>query len=103
MDRGAAKEGSAVTVHVPGPLRKECGGAATLRVAAADVCGVLEALEREYPSLHRGVCDETGAVRRHINIFINNANMRDGDGVSTALSPGDSVIILPAVSGGNHG
>jgi molybdopterin synthase sulfur carrier subunit len=46
------------------------------------------------------VCDETGAVRRHINIFVNDEHMRDLDGLDSAVVPGDVVTILPAVSGG---
>jgi molybdopterin converting factor small subunit len=46
------------------------------------------------------VCDETGAVRRHLNIFVNTDNIHDVDGLDTALAPGDVLSILPAVSGG---
>jgi sulfur-carrier protein len=89
-----------VTVFVPGPLREYCGGAAKLMVTACDVRATLEELERRYPALHRNIRDETGAVRRHINVFVNTDNVRDGKGLDTALSPGDVVTILPAVSGG---
>lgn len=89
-----------VSVYIPGPLRDHCDGAAVLSSSASSVRGVLEDLERRYPSLHRGIRDETGAVRRHINIFVNTAHMRDRQGLDTALVPGDEVVILPAVSGG---
>lgn len=89
-----------VTVHVPGALREYCGGASRLTIAAPDVRTVLEELERLHPALHRNIRDETGAVRRHINVFVNTANVRDGDGLNTALAPGDVITILPAVSGG---
>lgn len=91
---------ASITVFVPGLLRDRCGGAAELSVAARDVRGALERLEADYPSLHRNVCDETGAVRRHINLFVNLDNIRDLDGLDTRLVPGDELIILPAVSGG---
>ena len=52
------------------------------------------------PSLYRSVCDETGAVRRHVNLFVNTSHVRDREGLDTALAPGDVVTILPAVSGG---
>lgn len=67
--------------------------APTVRLAFAQ-------LEERYPSLYQSVCDETGRVRRHINIFVNSFNTRDGEGLETALLPGDVVTILPAVSGG---
>jgi molybdopterin converting factor small subunit len=89
-----------VAVHIPGVLRDYCEGASKLTVSASSVRVALEVLERSHPSLHRRICDETGAVRRHINIFVNTANMRDGEGLETRLSPGDDITILPAVSGG---
>ena len=92
--------GMTVTLFVPGPLRGYCGGASELSISAPNVRGALEELERSQPSLHRNICDETGAVRRHINIFVNASHMRDRDGLDTALVPGDEVIVLPAVSGG---
>jgi len=61
---------------------------------------VLDELERSYPSLYRSICDETGAVRRHVNLFVNASHIRDREGLETALVPGDEVTILPAVSGG---
>jgi sulfur-carrier protein len=81
-------------------LRDTCGGAAELSLSAASVRAVLEELERSHPALHRSICDETGKVRRHVNLFVNTSHMRDRDGLDTALAPGDEVTIMPAVSGG---
>ena len=89
-----------ITVHVPGVLRTYCQGAAEIPLAAAHVRGALEALERAHPALYRNVCDETGVVRRHVNLFVNTTHFRDLGGLDAALSPGDVLIILPAVSGG---
>ncbi|MBI3875692.1 MAG: MoaD family protein [Verrucomicrobia bacterium] len=89
-----------VTVLIPGPLRNCCAGASELSFAATNVRAVLEELERRHPALHRSICDETGAVRRHVNLFVNNNNTRDTNGLDTPLAEGDAVIILPAVSGG---
>jgi molybdopterin converting factor small subunit len=89
-----------ITVHVPLALRAYCNGASVLMVSASSLRGVLDELEREYPSIYSGVCDDTGAVRRHVNLFVNKDHMRDRDGLETVLVPGDDVIILPAVSGG---
>lgn len=89
-----------ITVHVPLALRAYCNGASELMLSAPSVRAVLDELERRHPLLYRGICDDTGAVRRHVNVFINKDHMRDRDGLETALSPGDEVIILPAVSGG---
>ena len=90
----------AITVEVPGPLRAASGGAARVSVPAANLRGVLAELERRHPALYRSICDETGKVRPHVNLFVNQQHMRDREGLDTALRSGDVVIILPAVSGG---
>jgi len=89
-----------ITVYLPGPLRRYCDGAPELSVEADAVRTVLDALETQYPMLYVNVCDETGAVRRHLNVFVNDDHMRDRNGLDTALAPGDVVTFLPAVSGG---
>jgi molybdopterin synthase sulfur carrier subunit len=89
-----------ITVLVPSPLREYCGGASDLALSATSLRDVLKELERRHPELHRSVCDETGTVRRHINLFVNTNHMRDRNGLDTPLALGDVVTILPAVSGG---
>jgi molybdopterin converting factor small subunit len=91
---------ASITVHLPSALHDRCGGAASVTVEAADVRGVLTELERTNPGLHRGICDETGAVRRHLNIFVNKSNIRDRQGLDTPLVAGDAILVIPAVSGG---
>ena len=89
-----------VTLHIPGPLRAYCAGVAELSISAHTVRAALEDLERSQAALYRNVCDETGTLRRHLNVFVNTDNVRDLDGVDTPLMPGDVITILPAVSGG---
>jgi molybdopterin synthase sulfur carrier subunit len=89
-----------VTLHVPGPLRTYCAGAAQIPITAHTVREALEDLQRRESALYRNVCDETGKVRRHLNVFVNSDNVRDLDGVDTRLKAGDVLTILPAVSGG---
>jgi molybdopterin converting factor small subunit len=89
-----------VTIHVPTVLRDCCGGHAELSLAASSVRTALDQLARSHPALYRSICDETGAVRRHVNLFVNLVHVRDRDGLDTPLVPGDLVFILPAVSGG---
>ena len=95
MDRTAS-----ITLYVPGQLRESCAGAARLELEATSVRAVLGELERLHPTLHRSICDETGAVRRHVNLFVNTSHIRDRDGLDTALASGDEVIVVHAVSGG---
>jgi molybdopterin synthase sulfur carrier subunit len=89
-----------ITIHVPGPLRRYCAGKSQLSIAAPTVRAALQDLERSQTALYQNVCDETGAVRRHLNVFVNSDNVRDLNGVDTPLATGDVVTILPAVSGG---
>ena len=89
-----------ITIEVPGPLRTYCAGAAQISIPAQTVRAVLEELERSQSVLYRNICDETGAVRRHLNVFVNSDHVRDLDGIDTTLITGDVVTILPAVSGG---
>lgn len=95
-----AEPATTIRVHVPAPLRSQCGGARELDLAAGTVRDALEEIGRRHPQLYRSVCDETGAVRRHVNVFVNSAHVRDRSGLDTPLAPGDLVTILPAVSGG---
>jgi sulfur-carrier protein len=96
----AMERSKQVTIHVPRELRAYCNGASELVLSAPSVRALLDELERHHPTLYRGICDDTGAVRRHVNVFVNKDHMRDRNGLDTALLPGDEIIILPAVSGG---
>lgn len=89
-----------VTIHLPTALRKYCGGAADVPVSAATVHEALRELEKAQPALYVNLCDETGKVRRHLNVFVNSDHMRDREGLKTPLRDGDVVTILAAVSGG---
>ncbi|HAB18477.1 MAG TPA: MoaD/ThiS family protein [Verrucomicrobiota bacterium] len=96
----AATTASTIKVSIPTPLRKYSAGASELMLPATNVRKVLAELEQRYPALQRNICDETGAVRRHINLFVNTNHMRDCNGLDTSLQPGDVVTIMTAVSGG---
>jgi molybdopterin converting factor small subunit len=71
-----------------------------LTLSATSVRAAIEEIGRSYPALSRHICDETGAVRRHINLFVNSNHIRDRQGLDTSLAPEDVLYILPAVSGG---
>ena len=89
-----------ITIRVPTQLRAACGGASELALSAPTVRGALAEVERCHPALYRCVCDETGSVRRHINVFVNSDHVRDRGGLDVPLAAGDVITILPAVSGG---
>ena len=89
-----------ITLHVPGPLRPYCAEVSQLSIEATTVRAVLEHLARYRPALYVNVCDETGTLRPHLNVFVNTTHMRELGGLAAGLAPGDEVTILPAVSGG---
>lgn len=90
----------AITIHVPSMLRQYCDNALEFSLPATSLRDALGQIERQYPALYRCICHETGTVRRHVNLFVNESDMRTLDGLDTALKPGDVVLVLPAVSGG---
>ena len=96
----SAVRAAAIMVSVPTPLRDCSAGASEITVSATNLRAVLEELERRFPALHRSICDETGTLRRHINLFVNTEHMRDRAGLDTPVEPGDVVTIMTAVSGG---
>ena len=93
-------EAAGIKIDVPATLRECCEGISELVLSASSVRAALEQIERRHPPLYRSICDETGAVRRHVNLFVNTSHIRDREGLDTALVPGDVVTILPAISGG---
>ncbi len=93
-----------VCVGVPSALRELVGGVASVVVAPpgspVTVADVLDALAVRWPALERRVRDERGAVRPHVNLFVGEDNVRDLDGVATAVAAGVDVSVVAAVSGG---
>ena len=89
----------AVTVELAAPLRGYVGGS-MVQCSAGSVRGILMELEKRYPELYVRICDETGKVRRHVNVFVSVGNIRDRDGLESPVVPGDRVTVLPSVSGG---
>ena len=89
-----------VTIRIPAVLRACCGGATEVSLAATTVRTALIRVEEMHPSLYRSICEETGRVRRHVNLFVNAAPVDKRESLETALADGDVITILPAVSGG---
>ena len=90
----------AISVQIPTVLRAECQGNSQVDVHANNVHEVLSRLQAEHSQLFRCICDETGAVRRHINLFVNDALIHRQKGLETKLNPEDTLFIMTAVSGG---
>jgi len=89
-----------ITVHIPSALRSTCDGLTEFPLSAKNVDAALSKLQRERPELYRSICNETGALRPHINLFVNDTLLCVADEFSAAFNSGDVLYIFPAVSGG---
>jgi len=87
-------------VVIPTPLRKFTAGAETVEVQAATVEEVLDSLDAKYPGFRASVCDETGSLRRFINIYLDGEDVRFLDNLATRVTDGAEIAIVPAISGG---
>ena len=89
----------AVKVHIPTPMRQHTEGQATVEVQGGTVRAVLDDLGRKYPALTQRLFDN-GQVRRFVNVYLNDEDVRYLDSLDTAVKDGDEVSIIPAVAGG---
>jgi len=89
-----------VSVRIPTPLRKLTGGADEVAIEGANVGEVIENLEAAHPGLKERLCDEGGEIRRFVNVYVNDEDVRFLEGRATALKDGDEVSIVPAIAGG---
>jgi sulfur-carrier protein len=89
-----------ILVQVPAPLRSLTGGSDSVSVDALDLAGLLEALEAKHPGFKARLLDSDGALRSYVRIFVNKEDVRALAGLSTGLTSGDEVAIVPAIAGG---
>lgn len=90
-----------VTVRLPSALADLAGGRSfSLSPAPADVAALLDEVEATNPALARRIRDETGAVRRFVNVYVDGDDIRHTQGTATPLRPGAEVHVLPSVAGG---
>ena len=90
----------AAKVRVPAPLRKLTKDQAVVDSKGATIEEVLSDLEKNYPGIKERICDETGQVRRFINIFLNGEDIRFKEGIKTKVADAAEVSIIPAIAGG---
>jgi sulfur-carrier protein len=87
-------------VVIPTPLRKYTSGAETVEVEAATVKEALDNIESKYPGFRANVCDESGSLRRFINIYLDGEDVRFLENLATPVTDGSELAIVPAISGG---
>ncbi|HQY86691.1 MAG: MoaD/ThiS family protein [Ilumatobacteraceae bacterium] len=89
-----------VTVRIPTTLRPLAGGASTVQVAGSTLTEVIANLETAHPGFSDRLLDESGAMRKFVNLFVADDDVRYLDGLNTATPEGTTVSIIPAVAGG---
>lgn len=91
-----------VTFHIPGPLREFTAGRSSIIIgqSPATLSEALSALWKLYPGLRDRVTTEQGQMREHVNIFIGNEDVRYTGGLTSRVSAGSEISIVPAISGG---
>jgi sulfur-carrier protein len=88
------------TVRIPTPLRKLTGGLEEVQVQGATVGALLLALEQAHPGIRERIFDDKGQVRRFVNIFANEEDIRFLSNLDTPVKDGDEISIVPAIAGG---
>jgi sulfur-carrier protein len=88
------------TVRIPTPLRKLTGGLEEVQLQGATVGALLQALEQAHPGIRERIFDDKGQVRRFVNIFANEEDIRFLQNLDTPVKDGDEVSIVPAIAGG---
>lgn len=89
-----------VTVRVPGPLRRLTEGSSEVEVEGGTVSQALDNLEAKHPGFRDRLYDGNGALRQFINIYLNDSDIRFGQGLDTPVGDDDDLSIVPAVAGG---
>ena len=91
----------AVTVRIPTPLQRLTNGQSEVSCEGKTIAGLLLELETRYPGIKERLCDQNGQLRRFVNVFVNEEDIRFLQGDQTAVKDGDDVSIIPAIAGGS--
>lgn len=89
----------AIRIHIPTPMRQHTEGQAVVEVEASTVQNALDELGRKFPGITQRLF-ENGQVRRFVNVYVNDEDVRYLDNLATAVKGGDELSIIPAVAGG---
>lgn len=90
-----------IKVRIPQPLQKLTGGKDLIDAEGKDIKSLLEDIEKNFPGIRERIYDESGKIRRFINLYVNEEDIRFLQGESTALKAEDEVSIIPAIAGGS--
>ena len=90
------------TVKIPPVLRASVGGAKEVEASGSDVGAVLRSLAEQHPATESQLFSEDGALNRYVNVYLNDEDVRVLDGLGTTVTEGDTIVILPAMAGGER-
>jgi molybdopterin synthase sulfur carrier subunit len=90
----------AVTVLIPTPLQKLTNGNPEVKAEGANIGEIVAALEAQFPGIKDRLCDDSGRLRRFVNVYLNNEDIRFMENEDTAVKDGDELSIIPAIAGG---
>ncbi len=88
------------SVFIPSPLRRYTAGQSKVQAGGSTIGELIENLERQYPGVKSRLCDESGQIKRYINVFVNDEEIRALQGANTRLVDKDEISIVPAMAGG---
>ena len=89
-----------ITIRIPTPLRKLTGDLELVQAEGSTVGDLLRSLDGNYPGLKERICDESGNVRRFVNVYVNDEDIRFLEENATPVKDGDEISIVPAIAGG---
>ena len=89
-----------IKVRIPTPLRKLTNNKDEVEGAGKNIKELIDDVERQYPGLKERICEDDGKVRRFVNIYVNDEDIRFKNSIDTELKDGDEVSIIPAIAGG---
>jgi molybdopterin synthase sulfur carrier subunit len=90
-----------IKVRIPTPLRPLTRGQGEVEAQASNIAELIEQLNMAHPGMKDRLCDETGDLRRFVNVYVNEEDIRFLKGKDTVLNDGDEVSIVPAIAGGS--
>jgi sulfur-carrier protein len=90
-----------VQVRIPTPLRKFTGGAESVPANGSTIAAIVADLESRHPGLKERLCDDSGKVRRFVNLYVNGDDIRFLNSLDTPVKDGDEISIVPAIAGGS--
>ena len=91
-----------VLVRIPTPLQRYTKNQSEVEVEGKTVQEVIEQLDQSFPGVRERLCDDQGAIRRFINLYLNEEDIRFMDGEKTGVKDGDELAIIPAIAGGHR-